>query len=101
VAGYGPWGIGEHPPGGVVISPSGGAAGFSTWMGRVPANGLAVAVSCNFDPVSASNLAARVADVFLPPVDSAALAKDRASRPVAVPGVDVSSRQGFFFDDKT
>jgi hypothetical protein len=91
----------EHTPGGVVISHSGGAAGFSTWMGRVPASGLAIAVSCNFDPVSASNLAARVGDVFLPPVDSAALAKDRASRPVAVPGVDVSSRQGFFFDDKT
>jgi CubicO group peptidase (beta-lactamase class C family) len=91
----------EHTPGGVVISHSGGAAGFSTWMGRVPQHGLAVAVSCNFDPVSASNLAAKVADVFLPPVDSAALARDRARRPVAAPGIDVSGRAGLFFDAKT
>jgi hypothetical protein len=70
-------------------------------MGRVPQHNLAVAVSCNFDPVSATALAGRVADVFLPPVDSAALARDRAQRPVAVTGVDVTSRQGVFFDEKT
>ena len=91
----------ESTPGGTVISHSGGAAGFSTWMGRVPQYNLAVAVSCNFDPVSATALAGRVADVFLPPVDSAALARDRAQRPVAVTGVDVTSRQGVFFDEKT
>jgi CubicO group peptidase (beta-lactamase class C family) len=91
----------EHTPGGVVISHSGGAAGFSTWMGRVPEQDLAIAVSCNFDPVSATALAARVGDVFLPPVDSAALARDRAKRPVAASGVDVTSRAGLFFNDKT
>jgi CubicO group peptidase (beta-lactamase class C family) len=91
----------EHTPGGVVISHSGGAAGFSTWMGRVPEYKLAVAVSCNFDPVSATNLAAKVADVFLPPVDSAALARDRAKRPAAAPGVDVTPRQGLYLDEKT
>ena len=91
----------DSTPGGVVISHSGGAAGFSTWMGRVPEHDLSVAVSCNFDPVSATNLAGRVIDdVFLPP-DPQALARWRATRPVAAPGVDVSSREGLFFDERT
>lgn len=92
----------DDTPGGLVISHSGGAAGFSTWMGRIPAHSLSVAVACNFDPVSATNLAGRVIDdVFLPPADSAALARWRATRPVAAPGVDVSTRAGLFFDERT
>jgi hypothetical protein len=91
----------DATPGGVVISHSGGAAGFSTWMGRVPEHGVSVAVSCNFDPVSATALAGRVADVFLPPVDSQALARARAKAPAAVAGVDVTSREGLFFDERT
>ena len=92
----------DSTPGGVVISHSGGAAGFSTWMGRIPEHNLSVAVSCNFDPVSATNLAGRVIDeVFLPPVDSQKLARWRATRPVAVPGVDVSSFEGLYFDERT
>ena len=92
----------DSTPGGVVISHSGGAAGFSTWMGRVPEHNLSVAVSCNFDPVSATALAGRIIDdVFLPPVDPRALAAWRATRPVAAPGVDVSSRAGLFFDERT
>ena len=92
----------DSTPGGVVISHSGGAAGFSTWMGHVPEHNLSAAVSCNFDPVSATALAGRVIDdVFLPPADTAALARWRASRPSAAPGVDVSGRAGLFFDEGT
>ena len=92
----------DSTPGGMVISHSGGAAGFSTWMGRVPEHNLSAAVACNFDPVSATALAGRVIDdVFLPPADTAALARWRASRPMAAPGVDVSSRAGLFFDERT
>ena len=92
----------DSTPGGVVISHAGGAAGFSTWMGRVPEHNLSVAVSCNFDPVSATALAGRIIDdVFLPPAGAEALARWRATRPVAVPGVDVSSRAGLFFDERT
>lgn len=92
----------DSTPGGVVISHSGGAAGFSTWMGRVPEHDLSVAVTCNFDPVSATELAGRVIDgVFLPPVDRQALARARAGAPVAVPGVDVSGRAGLYFDEET
>jgi CubicO group peptidase (beta-lactamase class C family) len=91
----------ESTPGGVVVSHSGGAAGFSTWMGHVPEHGLSVAVSCNFDPVSATALAARVSNVFLPPVDPQALARARAKAPVAAEGVDVAPRAGLYFDERT
>ena len=87
----------DSTPGGTVVSHSGGAAGFSTWIGRVPAHGLSVAVACNFDPVSATALAARVAEVFLPPVKPQA----RAPGPVAAPGVDVTGRAGLYFDERT
>ena len=87
----------DSTPGGLVVSHSGGAAGFSTWMGRVPEHGLSVAVACNFDPVSATALGGRVADLFLPPVDPSW----RRPGPVAVAGVDPSGRAGLFFDERT
>ena len=85
---------------GPMISHSGGAAGFSTWMGHFPEHALSVAVSCNFDPVSATGLARRVAELYLPSraaearVEAIAAAKD-------APGVDVSSRTGVWFDERT
>jgi CubicO group peptidase (beta-lactamase class C family) len=91
----------ESTPGGPVVSHSGGAAGFSTWMGNMPEHGLSVAVSCNFDPVSATALASRVANVFLPPVDPEALARARARAPVPAAGVDVAPRAGLYFDERT
>ena len=85
----------DHTPGGLVISHSGGAAGFSTWMGRIPEHGLSVAVTCNFDPVSATALAGQVADLYLPPMPATA-----QSQAVSAPGVDVSARAGLFFDER-
>jgi|GEM_PF-135969 len=89
----------DHTPGGLVVSHSGGAAGFSTWMGRVPEHGLSVAVTCNFDPVSATALAARVSDLYLPPLPAAA--RSQAANTADVPGVDVAGRAGLFFDERT
>jgi len=89
-----------NTPGGVVISHSGGAAGFSTWMGRVPEHGLSVVVMCNYEPVSASALAGRVADLHLPPTPPAQ-SPPAQSQLVSVPGVDVSARAGLFFDERT
>ncbi len=86
----------DNTPGGLVISHSGGAAGFSTWMGRVPEHELSVAVTCNFDPVSATALAGRVADLYLPPPPAST-----PSQLVSAPGVDVSARAGLFFDERT
>jgi len=84
-------------PGGRLVSHSGGAAGFSTWLGRFTDHALSVVVMCNFDPVSATQLAGKVADLFLPPVDPQA----RAPGPVAAQGVDVTARAGIFFDERT
>jgi hypothetical protein len=83
-------------PGGPMVSHSGGAAGYGTWLGRFMDSGLSVVVMCNFEPVSTTNLAGRVADLFLPPVDPQA---DPA--PVAAPGVDVAGRAGLFFAEGT
>ena len=90
----------DSTPGGLVVSHSGGAAGFSTWMGHVPEHGLSVAVSCNFDPVSATALAERVSDLYLPPLSAAARAEAAAATAGAA-GVDVSSRAGLYFDERT
>lgn len=87
----------DSTPGGLVVSHSGGAAGFSTWMARVPEHGLSVAVSCNFDPVSATALGGRVADLFLPPVDP----NWKRPGPVAAAGIDASGRAGLFFNERT
>ena len=87
----------DSTPGGLVVSHSGSAAGFSTWMGRVPEHGLAVTVACNFDPVSATALGGQVADLFLPPPDPSW----KRPGPVAVAGVDVSGRAGLFFEERT
>ncbi len=90
----------DSTPGGLVVSHSGGAAGFSTWMGHVPEHGLSVAVSCNFDPVSATALAARVSDLYLPPLPEAARAEAAAAAAGAA-GVDPAPRAGLFFDERT
>jgi hypothetical protein len=82
-----------------VVSHSGGAAGFSTWMGRVPEHGLSVAVACNFDPVSATALAGRVSDLYLPPLTAAARAQ--AANTASAPGVEVGGRAGLFFNERT
>ena len=87
----------DSTPGGLVVSHSGSAAGFSTWMGRVPEHGLAVTVACNFDPVSATALGGQVADLFLPPADPSW----KRPGPTALAGVDVSGRAGLFFEERT
>lgn len=91
----------ETTPGGTVIGHSGGAAGFSTWMGHVPEHETSLAVACNFDPVSATALAGRVGDVFMPAPDPQAVAAARARMPRAAEGVDVSARAGLYFDEKS
>jgi CubicO group peptidase (beta-lactamase class C family) len=81
----------------LVVWHSGGAAGFSTWMGHFPGGKLSVAVSCNFDPVSATALAIRVSNLYLPPLDPKAQPQPR----VAAPNVDVSARAGLYFEERT
>jgi CubicO group peptidase (beta-lactamase class C family) len=82
---------------GTLVAHSGGAAGFSTWMGRFSDHDLSVAVACNFDPVSATALARRVADLYLPTPSR----PDPAAAAADAPGVDVTGRAGLYFDERT
>jgi CubicO group peptidase (beta-lactamase class C family) len=91
----------NHYPGATLVSHSGGAAGYSSWLGRLPEHGLSIAVLCNFDPVSATELAHRVADQFLPAKTAEARAPDAVAEGAAVTGLDLNSRAGLFFSERT
>ena len=88
--------------GGTLVSHSGGAAGYSAWLGRLPAHGLSISVLCNADVTSASALARRVGDLFLNAA-SAETAEAGASAAVAegtgVTGLDLNSKAGLFFGE--
>ena len=87
------------PGGDTIISHSGGAAGYSTWLGRFPAHGLSVAVLCNFDPVSATALAGRVSDLFLPPPPPETA--ESGAPAAGVTAQDITSKTGVFFNERT
>ncbi len=82
-------------PGGTQVSHSGGAAGYSAWLGRLPEHALSVAVLCNSDVASATALARRVADQFLPPAPPA------PADGAAMTGADLSSKAGLFISERT
>jgi CubicO group peptidase (beta-lactamase class C family) len=90
--------------GGPMVSHSGSAAGYSAWLGRLPAQGLSIAVLCNADETSATALARRVGDQFLP---AAGAGTDEAKVPAAVAeGTDVTrldldSKAGLFFSERS
>ena len=90
--------------GGTLVSHSGGAAGYSAWLGRLPAHGLSIAVLCNADVTSASALARRVGDLFLP-ATGAETSEARAPAAVAesagVTALDLNSKAGLFFGERT
>jgi CubicO group peptidase (beta-lactamase class C family) len=90
--------------GGTRVSHSGSAAGYSAWLGRLPAHGFSMAVLCNADVTSASALAGRVADQFLPAaVTETAGVKSPATvaEGVGVTGVDLNSKAGLFVSERT
>lgn len=91
----------QPDPAGTVVWHSGGAAGYSTWLGRLPDHGLSLAVLCNVEPISATSLASQVADLFLPPDRGIAGARERAAEDAGAAGADVSARAGLFFEERT
>jgi CubicO group peptidase (beta-lactamase class C family) len=85
-------------PGGTLVSHSGGAAGYSAWSGRLPAEGLSIAVLCNADVTSASALAERVGDLFAHAKD-APTAGANVPAATAVAGLDLDGKAGLFFPE--
>ncbi|HEY1112593.1 MAG TPA: serine hydrolase domain-containing protein [Chitinophagaceae bacterium] len=88
-------------PGAKLVSHSGGAAGYSAWLGGLPEHGLSVAVLCNFDPVSATELAHKVADQFLPPDTARAKGPATTVKGIDVPAADLATRAGLYFSEAT
>lgn len=78
---------------------SGGAGGYSTFLGRYPDLALSVAVQCNTDATSSRSFARRIVDLYLP-----ATAIVEGPPPIAVDGVDVptldlNNRAGLYFSE--
>lgn len=84
-----------------VVSHSGGAAGYSTWLGRFPAHDLSVVVMCNYEPVSATGYATQVANLFLPAPAPNPLAAALTAARTALAGVDLAPHAGLYFSDAT
>jgi CubicO group peptidase (beta-lactamase class C family) len=90
--------------GGTLVSHSGSAAGYSAWLGRLPAQGLSIAVLCNSDEASATALARRVGDQFLPAAGAetaAAKTPTAVAEAIGVTGVDLNSKAGVFINERT
>jgi CubicO group peptidase (beta-lactamase class C family) len=84
---------------GKLVWHSGGAAGYHSWLGRLPAQGLSIAVMCNSDAMAATALAHRVAEQFAP-----AAPANEDGPPPALPAdalAGVNSKTGLFFDEQT
>lgn len=86
---------------------TGGAAGYSTFLGGYPERGLAIATTCNLDGGS-SRATAPVLNLFLPPMPDesvagagSAAAGTKGGESAAAAEVDLSGRAGLFFDEET
>jgi CubicO group peptidase (beta-lactamase class C family) len=91
--------------GGQLVWHSGGAAGYSTIAGRLPEQGLSVAITCNADGSARSAYTGRIFDLFLPPAVGGRAAEANAPATNAggagVAPSDLSGRAGLFFDQQT
>jgi len=85
--------------GGRMIWHTGGAAGYHSWLGRLPAQGLSIAVMCNSDAMSTTALAQRIFGLFVP----AAPAPEAGTPPTLPADVlpDVNGKTGLFFNEQT
>jgi CubicO group peptidase (beta-lactamase class C family) len=86
---------------GVPIVGHGGAdAGYRTWLGRYPENGLDIVVLCNASSSNPSALARSVADVFLPASVAASTVAPMPA-PVAVAPEVLRSLSGTYVNAKS
>jgi CubicO group peptidase (beta-lactamase class C family) len=85
--------------GGTLVWHSGGAAGYSTLLARLPEQGLSLALMCNVDGGARSALGARIFDLFLPAAGNENKTSD--APPANNIAVDVKDRAGLFFNEKT
>jgi len=88
-----------------LVSHSGGAGGYSAWLGRLPAQGISIAVLCNSDEANATALARRVGDQFLPAPDSkaaeTAIALAATAEGAGATIADLNSKAGLFVSERS
>lgn len=87
--------------GGSVVWHSGDAAGYHSWLGRLPAQGLSIAVMCNSDAMAATALARRVGDQFLPPAGAETAEAKASAEGAGVTGLDLNRKAGLFFTERS
>jgi CubicO group peptidase (beta-lactamase class C family) len=85
--------------GGTLVWHSGGAAGYSTLLARLPEQGLSLALMCNVDGGARSALGGRIFDLYLPPAGNETSGNNGA--PANNTTVDVKDKAGLFFHEKT
>ena len=84
-----------------MVSHSGGAAGYHSWVGRLPEQGLSLAVMCNSDAVSASAIAHRILSLFVPE-ESTQTTEDGPPPAISADRLpEVNSKAGLFFNEQT
>jgi len=81
---------------------SGGAGGYSTWLGRYPEQGLSIALMCNTDAMGTSGIARRIVGLYMPATGVSNA--DNGIPPIAAEGVDTAglnleNRTGLFFNE--
>jgi CubicO group peptidase (beta-lactamase class C family) len=83
-----------------MVSHSGGAAGYHSWLGRLPEQGLSVAVMCNSDAMAATAIAHRISALFVP---EAPVTSEDGPPPVIADEMlpEVTSKTGLFFNEQT
>jgi CubicO group peptidase (beta-lactamase class C family) len=86
--------------GGQLVWHSGGAAGYSALAGRLPEQGISVAITCNADGSARSAYAGRIFDLFLPPGGVQDNPPTANAAVLAQPD-DLSGKAGLFFDEDT
>jgi CubicO group peptidase (beta-lactamase class C family) len=83
---------------------SGGAAGYSTLVARLPEHKISIALMCNQDGGARSEYSRRIFDLFVPSGTGSAAEADAQAAKTKGPGVavgDLSSRAGLFFNEQT
>ncbi len=84
-----------------LVSHSGGVAGYHTWLGRLPEQGLSIAVMCNSDAMAATAIAGRIMAMHVP--EGSAAASEDGPPPAISTDVlpEVTSKTGLFFNEQT
>jgi CubicO group peptidase (beta-lactamase class C family) len=77
------------------ISHAGATAGYRAWLGRYPQHQLSVAVLCNTAEANATELARRVADLYLPAAASS------GHTTIAATPRQITSRTGLYVNERT